>query len=183
MDSGLESQGQEMISKAFIILMASFALAVFIARFEGIHIVTTDSAAPAGIYRTVDRPLAHGELVLACLPPESARLALARSYIGGGSCPTSAEPIAKMVGALPGDTVELEQAFVAIDGVRIPNSPTVPYDSMGRPLEHAVWGIYRVPAGEVWLFGFNNPRSWDGRYFGALPTTNVLGALRPLITW
>ncbi len=54
---------------------------------------------------------------------------------------------------------------------------------MGRPLVHAAWGSHRVTDGQVWLFGFNNPRSWDARYFGDVPAANILGALKPIITW
>jgi conjugative transfer signal peptidase TraF len=175
--------GQTMISRLFVISTVGFALIVLIARVGRVRIVTTDSAAPNGIYHMMDTPLARGELVLACLPPDSARLALERSYLGAGNCPAGAEPVAKVIGALPGDTVQLDQAFVAINGTRIPDSPTLPRDSMGRPLEHAAWRVYHVPDGEVWLFGFNNPHSWDGRFFGPVPTVNVLGALKPLISW
>jgi conjugative transfer signal peptidase TraF len=172
-----------MILRLFIAAAAGFATIVLIARIERVRIIMTDSAAPAGIYRTVDAQFTHGELVLACLPADSARLALRRSYLGAGNCPAGAEPIAKVLGALPGDMLQLSQAFVAIDGIRIPDSLTVARDTMGRPLQHAAWGTYRVADGQVWLFGFNNPRSWDGRYFGPVPTANVLSALKPIITW
>ena len=172
-----------MIRKVFLILTVSFLLAAFIARLEHIRIITTDSAAPNGIYHMVAAPLARGALVLACLPPDSARLALQRGYLAGGNCPGSAEPVAKMVGAVAGDTVQLDRDFVAINGARIPNSPTLPRDSMGRPLEHATWRVYEVAPGEVWLFGFNNPHSWDARFFAGIPSANVLGALKPIITW
>jgi type IV secretory pathway protease TraF len=44
-------------------------------------------------------------------------------------------------------------------------------------------GAYRFGTGEVWLFGFNNARSWDARYFGPVPLANVRGVLRQLVTW
>jgi conjugative transfer signal peptidase TraF len=161
----------------------SFTLIVIIARVGHFRIVTTDSAAPAGIYRTVTAPLTHGELVLACLPPEPARLALQRGYLGLGDCTDGVEPVAKLIGALPGDTVEIQQAWIAINGIRIPESSTVARDTIGRPLSHVVWGARTVPNGAVWLFGFNNPRSWDARYIGSVPAANVIGRLTPLITW
>ena len=63
------------------------------------------------------------------------------------------------------------------------NSRTALRDSAGRPLTHAPWGARRVGAGEVWLFGFNDARSWDARYFGAVPGAGVRGVLRPVVTW
>jgi conjugative transfer signal peptidase TraF len=164
-------------------LVGSFVLAIVIVRVERIRIITTDSAAPAGIYRMIYLPLTRGRLVLACLPYQAARLALSRDYLGAGNCPAGAEPVAKVIGALPGDTVDIELGAVAVDDIRIPDSPTVTRDSMGRPLEHTAWGRRMVAPGTIWLFGFNNPRSWDGRYFGAIPISNLLGGLKPIITW
>jgi type IV secretory pathway protease TraF len=45
------------------------------------------------------------------------------------------------------------------------------------------WGRRRVAPGEVWLFGFHNPRSWDARYFGPVPLSGVRGVLQPILTW
>ena len=65
--------------------------------------------------------------------------------------------------------VELEPGWVAVNGVKFLNSQTAARDSAGRPLTHVPSGTRRVGAGEVWLFGFNDARSWDARYFGSVP--------------
>ena len=44
-------------------------------------------------------------------------------------------------------------------------------------------GARRVAPGEVWLFGFNDRRSWDARYFGPVPLADVRGVLKPMVTW
>ena len=164
------------------------------------RIVPTSSAAPAGIYllQKIGEPVAmtwdqpgppmiaephRGELVLACLPPVAAAWAMQRRYLAGGSCPAGAEPVVKMLGAVQGDEVMVERDFVAINNVRFPQSQTSAVDSRGRPLPHIGWGPRHVAAGEVWLFGFNHPRSWDARYFGPIPADNVRGVLQPLVTW
>ena len=169
--------------KALLTIAGACALVLLTMRFEHFWIITTDSAAPAGIYAARPVPLKRDQLVLACLPPDRARLAFTNGYLGAGDCPENVEPVAKIVGALPGDTLDLEEHFVAINGVRLPESPTAPRDSANRPLAHAAWGRREVPAGEVWLFGFNNPRSWDARYFAGIPAANVIGRLTPIITW
>jgi conjugative transfer signal peptidase TraF len=148
-----------------------------------LRILLTDSSAPAGIYHLVAVPPAHGELVLACLPPPVARTGLTRGYLQRGDCLAGAEPVAKVIGAMPGDSVELEPRWVAINGSKFPNSQTALRDSAGRTLAHVLSGAHRVGAGEVWLFGFHNVRSWDARYFGPVPLANVRGMLRPLVTW
>ena len=119
----------------------------------------------------------------ACLPDAVARTGLKRGYLAEGDCPAGAEPIAKVIGAMPGDVVELEPGGVAVNGMKFTNSRTAARDSAGRSLTHVLSGAYRVSASEVWLFGFNNIRSWDARYFGPVPLANVRGVLRPLGTW
>lgn len=166
-----------------MLALTSFTLVALIARAERLCIILSDSAAPAGIYRKITAPLTHGQLVLACLPLPSAHFGLKRGYLGAGDCVGGAEPVAKIVGALPGDIVEIESGWVAINGTRIPASATFHLDSVGRPLAHTTWGIRRVRNGEVWLFGFNNPRSWDARYVGGIPATSILGDLTPVVTW
>ena len=148
-----------------------------------LRITLTDSSAPAGIYRLMVGPAGRGALVAACLPAAIARTGLARGYLGKGDCPAGAEPVAKVVGALPGDAVEVGPGWAAVNGVRFANSRTSARDTAGRPLAHVTWGIHRVAAGEVWLFGFNDARSWDARYFGAVPLAGVRGVLRPVLTW
>jgi conjugative transfer signal peptidase TraF len=148
-----------------------------------LRIMLTDSSAPAGIYHLSAAPERRGALVAACLPAAVARTGIARGYLSEGDCPAGAEPVAKVIGALAGDDLDIEPSSVAINGVKFPNSQTAPLDSAGRPLAHVLSGARRVAAGEVWLFGFNNARSWDGRYFGPVPAMNVRGVLRPVVTW
>jgi len=153
------------------------------ARILELRITLTDSSAPAGVYRLVAAPPGRGALVAACLPAAIARTGLARGYLQPGDWPGGAEPVAKVVGALPGDTIDIEPGWVAVNGKRFPDSRTAARDSAARALPHAPWGARRVAPGRVWLFGFNDPRSWDARYFGAVPLDGVRGALRPVLTW
>jgi len=163
----------------------AFAAAILIAAGEafGVLISNTDSAAPAGVYRVVGREINRGDLVAACLPIAVAQAGLARGYLRTGGCAGDAEPVDKIVGAPPGNIVEIEPGWVAINGVRIAHSATAAHDSAGRPLTHVAWGKRRVAANEVWLFGFNDRRSWDSRYFGPIPIANVRGKLQPVLTW
>jgi conjugative transfer signal peptidase TraF len=165
------------------VTLTGAVMLVFGGRFFQLRIILTDSAASAGIYRLSDAPIVRGALVAACLPAAAARTGLTRGYLQAGDCPGGAEPVAKVLGALPGDVVEVAPEGVVINGVPFANSATAARDSMGRPLSHVVWGTQRVAAGEVWLFGFHNRRSWDARYFDAVPVSGVRGVLRPLVRW
>lgn len=160
------------------------ALLVALGRLFGLRISLTDSAAPAGIYRIVSGvSVERGELVGVCLPPSIARDGLARGYLLKGDCPGGAEPVAKRIGALPGDVLEVRPGSVSVDGQMFADSAVAARDSIGRPLPHVPWGRHRVAPGEVWLFGLYNVRSWDARYFGPVPLSGVRGVLKPVLTW
>jgi conjugative transfer signal peptidase TraF len=163
----------------------AFAAAVLIAAANGFGILisNTDSAAPAGVYRIVGREIERGDLVAACLPIAVAQVGLARGYLRTGGCPGDAEPVDKIAGAIAGDTVDIEPDWVAVNGVRFAHSATVSGDSAGQSLEHVAWGKRTVAANQVWLFGFNDRRSWDSRYFGPIPAANLRGRLEPVLTW
>jgi len=96
---------------------------------------------------------------------------------------TGAATVLKMIGGLRGDEVDVEAGWVAVNGKRLANSATLTRDSAGRPLTHVVWGKRRVGTEEVWLFGLNNRRSWDSRYFGPIPFRAIRGVAEPLVTW
>jgi len=172
------------IAAAFVIGLIALAVPAAVGRLFRLRITLTDSAAPAGIYREVSGVApGRSELVAACLPAALARTGLARGYLHPGDCPGGAEPVAKVIGALPGDTIDIEPGWVAVNGKRFPDSKTAARDSATRALPHLAWGSRRVAPGQVWLFGFNDPRSWDARYFGAVPLEGVRGVLRPVLTW
>src|SRR3989441_10314331 len=81
-------------------------------------------SAPLGLYRMVDEPVARGVLVVACAPPDAARLARERGYLAAGSCPGGTRPILKRLGAVPGDLVDLEPDGISVNGARLPHSAT-----------------------------------------------------------
>lgn len=162
----------------------AMAFLVALGRVLSLRISLTDSAAPAGIYRIMHGvSVERGELVGACLPPSIAQEGLARGYLSKGDCPGGAEPVAKIIGALPGDILEVQPGRVSVDGTTFADSAVAGRDSIGRPLQHVSWGTHQVAPGEVWLFGFNNARSWDARYFGPVPLSRVQGVLKPILTW
>jgi conjugative transfer signal peptidase TraF len=174
----------ERIAPAFAMLLIVLAIPVALGWVYKLRITLTDSAAPAGIYRMdTSRAFVRGALVAACLPASVARTGLARGYLHPGDCPAGAEPVAKLIGTLPGDEVDVARGRVAVDGMTFGDSRTAPRDSAGRLLPHVNWGVHRVGPGEVWLFGFNDPRSWDSRYFGPVPLAGVRGVLAPVLTW
>jgi conjugative transfer signal peptidase TraF len=164
-----------------IVLMA--AGMTFLMRHFRVGLTPSDSSCSEGFYRLIDAPIRRGEFVAGCLPLNAEQEGLTRGYLGNGDCPGGAEPVLKMIGGLRGDEVDVEAGWIAVNGKRFANSATVTRDSIGRLLTHVVWGKRRVAPEEVWLFGLNNRRSWDSRYFGPIPLRAIRGVAEPLLTW
>lgn len=155
------------------------------AHIAGYRLNTTPSL-PMGLWRqtsTTPGRLARGEVVTFC-PPASAPFELGRrrGYIAPGGCPSGLELMMKPIAALPGDTVTVSTAGITVDGTPIANSRPLPHDAEGRPLHAMAAGTYRVPVGEMWLVSSFNPRSYDSRYYGAVPIAAVRATARPVLT-
>ena len=168
-----------------IVLFVSISTAVLVAAAKslGLMISETDSAARAGIYRLTMTRFKRGDLVVACLPREIAREGRERGYLEAGPCPGNAEPVAKVVGALPGDLLDVESSRTCVNGLCFGNSAVAQNDTIGRALSHVGFGKRVVAPNQIWLFGFNDRKSWDSRYFGPLPSANVRGKAQPILTW
>jgi conjugative transfer signal peptidase TraF len=172
------------IANTALLTLIALTTSVGLASLVNLRITLTDSSARAGVYRLVaGAPVRRGTLVAACLPQIIAGEGLTRGYLRRGDCPAGAEPVAKLIGALPGDAVTVEPGAVAVNGVKLRDSRTAVSDSAGRPLAHVPFGPRNVRSGEVWLFGFNDSRSWDSRYFGPIPIASIRGSLKPILTW
>ena len=169
---------------AMLVPLIAVAFLVVVGRVIGLRISLTDSAAPAGIYRIVRGVSVITRRTRWCLPTVLDRTGRTRSRLPSTRrLPGGAEPVAKIVGALPGDLLEVQPGWVSVDGQVFADSAVAAHDSIGRPLPHVPWGRRQVAPGEVWLFGFHNVRSWDARYFGPVPLSEVRAALKPVLTW
>ena len=107
-------------------------------------------------------------------PPEP----LATFLAEGGYLPRGI-PMLKRVLALHGQTVCRDQLTITVDKIEVGEARE--RDSRGRPLP--IWHGCRVIAdGEVFLMNWQSADSLDGRYFGALPTSAIIGRAEPLWT-
>ena len=137
---------------------------------------------PVGLWRVsaVDGPLHRGETVSLCLPTAVSALARQRGYIDGGECPGDYAPLLKPIAAVAGDVVEVGQGGISVNGVQLRDSAALAHDEAGRPLQAVPDGRYVVPTGFVWVISEHNPLSFDSRYFGPVPASNVLGRASPV---
>jgi len=158
-----------------ISLLGSVALAVpSVAKPVPVLVYNASASAPLGFYRLIRGAPHRSDFVLARLPSEAARLAAERDYI-----PASV-PVVKRVAALAGDLVCADSGIVVINGRAVATTLLIDHD--GRPLP--AWKGCRPLAGdEVFLLMEGVPASFDGRYFGPVSTTAIIGELVPLWTW
>jgi conjugative transfer signal peptidase TraF len=121
-------------------------------------------------------------MVAICLPAGIAQLGRARRYLIRGSCSDGTAPVGKSIFAVPGDTVTVSDAGLALDGRRECRTRPLARDSEGRTIPRLPNGSYAVAAGEIWLISTYTTQSWDSRYFGPVPAAGVATLLRPLWT-
>jgi conjugative transfer signal peptidase TraF len=138
------------------------------------YLWNTSESVPIGLYRL--RPaskLVVTELVAVQPPEPTATFLSERGYLPRGI------PMLKRVLALPGQTVCRDRLTITVDNIALGDARE--RDSRGRPLP--VWqGCRTVADREVFLMNWQSADSLDGRYFGALPASAIIGTAKPLWT-
>jgi len=132
------------------------------------------ASVPVGFY-TIE-PAARIEVpdLVAVMPPEPlARFMVMRGYVGRGV------PLLKRVVGLSGQRVCRTGHAITVDGIEM--GETLERDRIGRELP--VWrGCRVIGPGEIVLMNWDVRDSLDGRYFGPIPASSVIGRAVPLWT-
>ena len=131
------------------------------------------ASAPLGAYWLTVQDAARGDLVLAEPPPNARRLAARRGYL-----PARVQ-LVKRLAAMAGDRVCADGAILWINGM--PVAEPLAADSRGRPLP--AWTGCRTLTGDEIFLLTDAPDSFDSRYFGPVPRSNVVGTLIPIWTY
>jgi conjugative transfer signal peptidase TraF len=153
---------------------ATVALSAIGAQPATKYIWNASESVPAGLYlvRPTARPAVTQLVVVE--PPEP----LATFLAEGGYLPRGI-PLLKRVLALHGQTVCRDQLTITVDKIWVGEARE--RDRRGRPLP--IWqGCHVIADGEVFLMNWQSADSLDGRYFGALPTSAIIGRAEPLWT-
>ena len=132
------------------------------------------ASVPIGLY--FSRPsgkLQIGELVVVSPPHTLAQYLESRQYLPEGV------PMLKHILALPGQTVCRKGRVISVDGRAM--GTAIDRDSQDRPLP--VWqGCESIPTDDVFLMNRKSADSFDGRYFGLLPSATIVGRAEPVWT-
>ncbi|WP_339073102.1 S26 family signal peptidase [Sinorhizobium meliloti] len=163
----------------FAWIIATYVSALFTTSLVFFHpqkkfIWNASASAPIGLYRIEPvEQLNVTNLAVVMPPDELAGFLDAHGYLPKGV------PLLKRVLALSGTKVcRNGKAISAYDMVY---GEALARDSRGRPLP--VWqGCITVEKGQAFFMNWDVPDSLDGRYFGALPLSTVIGRAVPLWT-
>ena len=164
-----------MMRKTLVLLTAGAALGGI--GLAGWHpaprlIWNASASVPIGLYSVQPTGSLHVNELLVVRPPD----AIARLLDAGGYLPRGV-PMLKHVAALPGQTVCREGLDIVVDNTTV--GVALIRDHLGRPLPY--WQGCRVlRQGEVFLMNRHVPASLDGRYFGPLPDSAIVGRAVPI---
>ncbi|AMA56247.1 S26 family signal peptidase [Bradyrhizobium sp. CCGE-LA001] len=139
-----------------------------------LYIWNASASVPIGLYSL--RPADHFQVteLVAVQPPEP----LATFLDLNGYLPIGV-PMLKRVLALPGQTVCRSGLAISVDEVAVGEAQD--RDRRGRPLPK--WqGCRVVGDDELFLMNWQSHDSLDGRYFGFLPASSVIGRALPVWT-
>ncbi|WP_283179950.1 S26 family signal peptidase [Gemmobacter sp. 24YEA27] len=161
----------------YVIVTATAGLGIAIAGLvpTAPRLVWNASASvPIGFYTVAPAERIEVPDLVAVMPPEPiASFMVERGYVARDV------PLLKRVFGLPGQQLCREARTITVDGVPLGEARN--RDSFGRDLP--VWQGCRIIAeGEVFLMNRDVGDSFDGRYFGPLPASAVIGRATPLYT-
>ncbi len=140
-----------------------------------LFIWNVSASVPIGLYRLRQTESFHVTELVAVQPPEP----LATFLDLNGYLPVGV-PMLKRILALPGQTVCRTGLTISVDDIAMGEARD--RDGRGRPLP--TWqGCRVVGEGELFLMNWQSHDSLDGRYFGLLPASAVIGRALPVWTW
>lgn len=128
------------------------------------------ASAPIGFYTVSSQAAGRGDLVLVSLPERVRFLVDQRHYLPANV------PLLKRIIAANGDRICRIGDQILVNGSAV--ATAMKRDSSGRPMP--VWDGCRVLNPSEVLLLQDHPRSFDGRYFGAVDRRLIVGKARPL---
>lgn len=139
------------------------------------YIWNASASVPVGLYTLQSIERLHVTELVAVQPPEP----LATFLDLNGYLPLGV-PMLKRVLAVPGQSVCRNGLTISVDEIVVGEARD--RDGRGRPLPK--WqGCRLVGDGELFLMNWQSDDSLDGRYFGFLSASAVIGRALPVWTW
>lgn len=128
---------------------------------------------------TVREPRRGEVVVFSEGDPDDDDRGIARRFVdslvtGLGITPPPDKDFIKRVIGLPGETVEMRDGVVYIDGEELPEAPRGEGGYLSAR-HFTDFGPVEVAPGEYFMMGDNRPSSSDSRQFGAIPEDQIIG--------
>lgn len=183
--AGWRRAGERIVKQNFLqwlLLWLSTLWLAVAAREAGVRL-NTSASVPRGFYRMSWEPPKRGDYVAVC-PPQDGIFELARNrgYVGRGRCPGGYSALIKVFAAGPGEHVRIDETGVRVGERFWPSSAPMKFDSAGRPLLVPAYDR-TLDSRSVLLMSQDCPSGFDGRYFGVLSHSDIVGTAIPLLTW
>jgi conjugative transfer signal peptidase TraF len=159
-----------------ITMVAAIALMAFASSKRAPLLVWNASeSVPIGLYHVQPTRMLFITTLVVAFPPEPLAAYLAqRGYLPRGV------PLLKRILALPGQSVCRSELVVSVDGFDVGRA--LERDRRDRALP--IWqGCRLIAHGEVFLMNWDEPSSFDGRYFGPIPSSAIVGRAEPMLTF
>ena len=160
-------------------VMTTYFIVMLIGGLSFVHITprliwNASASTPVGLYAITRSPrLEVTDLVAVNAPEPLASFLAERGYLPRGV------PLMKRVAALPGQQVCRTGTHVTIDGIAMGDA--LARDRLGRDLP--IWqGCRRIAGNEIFLMNWSVEDSLDGRYFGPVSASSIIGRATPLYT-
>lgn len=159
---------------AIIVTLGAIALTVLpsVVGVSRLLLWNSSASVPIGLYRVLPPRALHVGDVAVVMPSDP----LAATLAARGSLP-SGVPLIKPIAALDGQTISRQDLRITIDGAFV--GAALAHDRRGQALP--VWqGCRTLGPSDVFLMNPAESDSFDGRYFGSLPMSSVIGRAAPL---
>jgi conjugative transfer signal peptidase TraF len=139
-------------------------------------ILNLTGSEPRGIYflKTFDGALHRGDLVFMKCPLGFEKFIYGRKWLPDGW------PLLKTVRGIPGDSFCVSETDVSVEGKRF--GPVYSFDRQGFPLP-VIRGCRTVPPSHFLPIATGLDNSFDGRYFGAVHNSLIIGRAMPIISF
>lgn len=128
------------------------------------------ASAPIGFYTVSSQAAGKGDLVLVSVPKRVRNLVAERHYLPANV------PLLKRIFAANGDRICRIDDQILVNGSAVATALRTDFSGLVMP----VWDGCRVLNSSEVLLLQDHPRSFDGRYFGAVERRLIVGKARPL---
>lgn len=177
----IKTQKFKFWEKVILIPILFFVFSIiFLCVFFNLRLNTNPSI-PVGIYQLQKKSPQKNDYVSFCPPTNSIFImAIKRGYLQQGYCFNKTLPMMKKIIAVQGDTIHIGQNGIYVNNQIIKDSQPYKVDGNNQPLPQLTIKNYILKNNEFLMFGENNLRSFDSRYFGTIHEQQIIGVLKPI---